>query len=817
MDHFHRYRQNGQPGSAAAHLERALHTPEYRSEALIWKGIDALQHNKPQSAFSHLSNAARALPQRGDVLALLGRSIQLQGRPELALRFLAAAWRDAPLDVTLRMALWQARGQQRDALPLTPAILKHLPEVTDGRELKLLMGLLAGQKQAPTLIGVVHHDIATGELHGWAVDLRAPGHAPRLLLRSATGSQAVLADAPSRLLAEAGLPGSHGAFRISAPGLGEVTLGSADGVALAGSPLSILAAFQPPQPLAVDFAARPVDVLVPVYEGLHETLECLDSVLRNAHLNRTEHRLVVLDDATPNSALQNALVALAEAGSIHYVRQPTNLGFIRNTNRGMALSPDRDVVWLNADTRVHGNWLDRLREVAYQADDIASVTPFTNNGELMSFPASRISHDMPDAEQHAQLDQLAAGLPQDAVEIETGCGFCLYIKRSALNAVGYLDEVHLLRGYGEETDWCLRARSLGWRHMGAPRVFVAHQGGISFGNEKALRVAHNNAILRRRYPDAPGRYQRFCLRDPLHDVRQGLQRARLVQLADWIGEAPQHAELIIHADRDVTAPLTLCYQHAARGCIATLTAHLAPLPVRLEYRMPEQHQQLLDDLQGLPLAELVYLQPSRCPTQALALPAQLARPYRIRCHDDLATSQDAAWLDFARQARQLELPWAAQVESYARLLPEVPLLAPGKRTRLPKAGKNPQVLLIADSLQQPEIARQWQALARQITLEKLPLRLLCLHDGAWLPNLLNTGAVEAVQAMPGLSLGECLQLAGVQAALSLDATPDSSWAAPALAAAHSLPLYAPAHAVSEEAGAHAISLLPIPRSRAPRR
>ncbi|EPN68250.1 glycosyl transferase family protein, partial [Pseudomonas syringae pv. actinidiae ICMP 19096] len=88
-------------------------------------------------------------------------------------------------------------------------------------------------------------------------------------------------------------------------------------------------------------------------------------------------------------------------------------------------------------------------------------------------------------------------------------------KRKALDSVGYLDEVELLRGYGEETDWCLRARGLGWRHVGAPNVFVAHQGGISFGAEKALRVAHNNAILKRRYPDASSRYENFCLRDPI--------------------------------------------------------------------------------------------------------------------------------------------------------------------------------------------------------------------------------------------------------------------------------------------------------------
>ncbi|KHL71423.1 glycosyl transferase, partial [Pseudomonas putida] len=139
----------------------------------------------------------------------------------------------------------------------------------------------------------------------------------------------------------------------------------------------------------------------------------------------------------------------------------------------------------------------------------------------------------------AALDDLARQTDSPPMEIETGCGFCLYIKREALDQVGYLDEVHLARGYGEETDWCLRAREHGWRHMGAPNVFVAHQGGISFGAEKALRVAHNNAILRKRYPDASARYNTFCLRDPIKPARQALQKARLAKLASLPPDARQ--------------------------------------------------------------------------------------------------------------------------------------------------------------------------------------------------------------------------------------------------------------------------------------
>jgi GT2 family glycosyltransferase len=251
-------------------------------------------------------------------------------------------------------------------------------------------------------------------------------------------------------------------------------------------------------------------------------MECLVSLLSYRASNATPHEIIVLDDASPNRALVADLQALAHAGLIEYRRQDTNLGFIKTINRGMALRPDSDVVWLNADTRVHGDWLDRLRGAAYRDGRTASATPLSNNGELMSFPWVQVSTPMPDTARQAQIDLLASLLAAPPIEIPLGCGFCFYIKRAALRAVGLLDEVHLERGYGEETDWCLRASHAGWRHVGAANVFVAHRGGVSFGIEKVLRVQQNNALIRRRYPEADALCQRFRVANPMRKTKQAI-------------------------------------------------------------------------------------------------------------------------------------------------------------------------------------------------------------------------------------------------------------------------------------------------------
>lgn len=149
----------------------------------------------------------------------------------------------------------------------------------------------------------------------------------------------------------------------------------ADGSEVLGSPL---AAVEPLRPIPVEAPVASVeplvDVLIAIYRGREGSLACIQGVLDSLDANQTPMNVVVLDDESPEPELSQALRELDEAGWIKLHRSPANLGFIRNMNRGMTLHPARDVVWLNADARVCDEWLDRLREAAYSAADVATAT-----------------------------------------------------------------------------------------------------------------------------------------------------------------------------------------------------------------------------------------------------------------------------------------------------------------------------------------------------------------------------------------------------------------------------------------------------------
>ncbi|HEX8593751.1 MAG TPA: glycosyltransferase family 2 protein [Pseudomonas sp.] len=821
MDIFHRHRQADEGGLAAATLERALQTPEYYPEACIWKGIEALPLDT-KLAFLFLNNAAHAFPLRADVQALVGRSLLAQGQPALASRFLSGAWQKLPDESALRMMLWQVRSQSESPEKLRRLILAQLPDITAPGELSFVLKLLAAQKELPGHVGVVSYLPDQQEIQGWAVNLHDL-QTPVQLLLEANGHQiAMVANSLSTVLAAAGLPIAHGGVRVKVPNATPaVNVRFATGDPLQGSPVYAMPAFSPPPAAATDGEKQPVDVLIPVFDGLDETLACIQSAIEARKSNRTPHRLVVIDDMTPVAALRKALKVLAGKGKITLVQNPVNLGFIRSMNRAMALSPRQDVVWLNADTRVHGNWLDRLRDVAYSDTSIASVTPFTNNGELMSFPESRFSHPMPSAIEHARLDDLARLANSPAMEIETGCGFCLYIKRAAIDEVGYLDETGLSRGYGEETDWCMRARALGWRHMGAPAVFIAHQGGISFGEEKTLRVAQNNAILRRRYPDASARFDDFCLRDPIKPARQALQRARFDDVAAQIAQSPPRSwpepglkQLHIGKAGAFDAALSMTWRYQNSRTIVTLQAHVKPLLFSLEYELPSQTEQLFNDLARFAVDELIFQNLAGGPEWLCTLPARLDKPYRLVCRDDALLRQASVetWAPFAVQANSIHLPWQALQPHYASAFPGARLTVESRQHIQRVHASSPSCLLIGDALHHPDVANKWLVLAKRIRRERLPIQLLIHVDSPWRKALLTSGVVHALPLLFGLTLKDCAQLAGCDGVLGLDTNPGADWTAPDLADALGVGLYAAPSALAVEAGALPLSHLPLSRA-----
>lgn len=231
-----------------------------------------------------------------------------------------------------------------------------------------------------------------------------------------------------------------------------------------------------------------VEILVPLRNEWHVVRPCLESVVAFSAWPR--FRLTLLDDASDawTQARLDEFASRAHACDVRVLRNEAALGFVQNANRGFSESKSDLVVLLNSDTLVTPGWLARLAQVALADPQVAAVMPMSNQA---SFHSLAVPMGWNVFQYAAALATRAGPACFDAV---TASGFCLLLRRTALDDVGFFDTAFGL-GYGEESDWCMRARSRGWKVVAAPRAFVHHRGKATFKDHKAATFRNGNYQL----------------------------------------------------------------------------------------------------------------------------------------------------------------------------------------------------------------------------------------------------------------------------------------------------------------------------------
>lgn len=394
-----------------------------------------------------------------------------------------------------------------------------------------------------------------------------------------------------------------------------------------------------PTPQPMKPTDQPVDIIVPVYRGLQDTQLCIQSVL--AAPVKTPWRMVVINDHSPEPELSTWLRDIAaQDPRITLLENAENLGFVGTVNRGMALSKDHDVLLLNSDTEVANDWLDRMRAAAYSDARIASVTPFSTNATICSYPRFCKDNPLPAGWTTAGLDELCARTnPGVAVEVPTGVGFCMYIRRDCLREVGLFDVETFGKGYGEENDFCQRAIAKQWRNLHLLDTFVLHTGGVSFGDAKSPREQAAIALLDRLHPRYARDVHAFVQADPARPYRLALDVARIHQaqlpvvlavLHDRAGGTLRHVqELALHlAKRAHFLTLT-----PASGESVALRMAGEDEGFELVFHLKGQLDDLIQVLQGLGVCHVHFHHLLGHSQPIYDLPAMLGVNHDFTAHD----------------------------------------------------------------------------------------------------------------------------------------------------------------------------------------
>lgn len=431
--------------------------------------------------------------------------------------------------------------------------------------------------------------------------------------------------------------------------------------------------------------AQPVDVIVPVFGALPETERCLASLLSEAQ--RAPFEVIVVDDASPDPSVKDLLRGLAAEGKVTLIENRQNLGFAQSANLAMSLHPSRDVVLLNSDTEVHGDWLDRLVRCADTSDNVGTVTPFTNNGTICGYPLLLRANPLPQDADLASLDELFGELNAGQyVEIPTAVGFCTYIRRHCLDLTGLFDAETFGRGYGEEVDFCMKASSLGFRHLLCADLFVYHKGETSFAADASALKQRAQSIIDARYPGYGKLIGAHAEQDPARPVRRRVDMARMRRDGKPILLMVTHS-LGGGTEEHVTKLADLLVD---RANVLILRPHERSL-AKLEWARPGEEfsaffslsrgqGELIQLLRELGVTRVHYHHVLGYSPQILKLAAELGVPYDFTVHDyyaicpqyqlvkaDGAYCEEPDELGCERCLAQRPSPWGVGIAAWRQL------------------------------------------------------------------------------------------------------------------------------------------------------
>lgn len=267
--------------------------------------------------------------------------------------------------------------------------------------------------------------------------------------------------------------------------------------------------------LVTEVAAQPsapphtasVDVIICIHNALDDVKRCLESVV---HHTRMPYSLILVDDGS-DAETARYLASFAKSQQVVLIRNERARGYTLAANQGLKRSRCDYALLLNSDTVVTPLWLDRMVACGESDPHIGIVGPLSNVASWQSVPdilqngdwaENKLPEGFSVAEMGKLLGQKSARLYPRIPFLN---GFCLLIKRSVIDQIGYFDEAAFGKGYGEENDYCLRARNAAWQLSLADDAYVYHAQSRSYSHERrkelsekadvALRAKHDPQLI----------------------------------------------------------------------------------------------------------------------------------------------------------------------------------------------------------------------------------------------------------------------------------------------------------------------------------
>jgi GT2 family glycosyltransferase len=239
-----------------------------------------------------------------------------------------------------------------------------------------------------------------------------------------------------------------------------------------------------------------LSVIIVSWNAAALTDRCLRS-LRSATLaERTE--VILVDNGSTDGTVEMVRSGFPE---VTVIVNPSNEGYTRANNSGIAVATGRYILLLNSDAFVDEDCVRRLIEQLERRPHAAAVAPrlVYGDGSWQRWTAGSAPTLRTAANHYLFLERLRPGHPafaglylgadvREPRRVDWVSSACMLLRSDALRAVGGLDE--RLFVYMDDVDLCQRLRDAGWEVWYCPEAQCTHlMGQIVRGQASGPPVA----------------------------------------------------------------------------------------------------------------------------------------------------------------------------------------------------------------------------------------------------------------------------------------------------------------------------------------
>ena len=246
-------------------------------------------------------------------------------------------------------------------------------------------------------------------------------------------------------------------------------------------------------------------IIILTWNGLAYTKRCLETLRERTTFR--DYEIVVVD----NGSTDGTVAYLRSLPWLRLLENRDNQGFVRGNNRGLAeCGGDSDFVLLNNDTEIiQPDWLSQLQATAYSAPEVGIVGPRLRRPDGMLLHAGTYMPIETFWGQQVGAGERDVNQFNSDEEVEGVVFACAYIKREVYERVGPLDEDYF--SYFEDSDYCLKARSHGFKVLCCGSATVVHhehastrvngvsQEGMFLESQRTFKRKWQTALEQTRY------------------------------------------------------------------------------------------------------------------------------------------------------------------------------------------------------------------------------------------------------------------------------------------------------------------------------